>query len=77
MQFKLTKKVVKRQATLPEGFEGSGLKMAGDSSSSINSDTTDSEESPNSSGIQFDEDADDVINLPHGESSVVTYHNKD
>ncbi|TIB94786.1 hypothetical protein E3Q10_00147 [Wallemia mellicola] len=63
MQFKLTKKVVKRQATLPEGFEGSGLKMAGSSSSS-NSDTTDNEKSPDSSGIQFDEDADDVINLP-------------
>lgn len=72
MQLKLTKKVVKRQATLPEGFEGSGLKMAGDSSSSSNSDTNGSEKSPDSSDIQFDEDADDVINLPQGESIVFT-----
>ncbi|TIA90829.1 hypothetical protein E3P99_01416 [Wallemia hederae] len=55
------KKLASRQQSLPDGFEGSGLKMA-DSPSSGSSSSSQGE--PDAGGLQFDEDADDVINMP-------------
>lgn len=72
MRVKLSRKFVKRQEALPNGFEGSGLKMAG--SDSQTKQPQQPQEPQQAGGLQFDEDADDVINMPESESRM---HNTD
>ncbi|TIB36621.1 hypothetical protein E3P86_02433, partial [Wallemia ichthyophaga] len=55
MRLKLSRKLSNRQATLPDGFEGSGLKMG--SSNTGNSETQ-------KQAGQSEDEADDVFNIP-------------
>lgn len=62
MRLKLSRKLSNRQATLPDGFEGSGLKMG--SSNTGNSETQ-------KQAGQSEDEADDVFNIPESESYLV------